>query len=152
MQSNLHARAMLILPRFYLILSGLVSISGLSAQNFKDEELVRFYHLYQYELNHPFDLPAFLPLCVSKSGISRERVAEIMQAQVMGYNPKLTEREKQELEKIQKCLEEQKEKHDAEFVDKIKKAGFTQKRYEEIKRQFVADRSLQEKTYHLVKQ
>ncbi|MCS6795496.1 MAG: hypothetical protein NZ516_06025 [Raineya sp.] len=120
------------------------------AQNFKDEELIKFYHLYQYELSNPFDLPALMPRCVAKSKISEQRMTEIMQAQFQGYNPKLSESEKQEMEKIQKCLQAEKEKYETEFAKKIKEKGLTQKRYEEIKQKFVQDRNLQQKTYQLV--
>lgn len=120
------------------------------AQNFKDEELIKFYHLYQYELSNPFDLPTLIPRCVGKSKISEQRMTEIMQAQATGYNPKLSESEKQEMEKIQKCLQIEKDKYDAEFAKKIKEKGLSQKRYEEIKNKFVQDRALQQKTYQLV--
>lgn len=122
----------------------------LLAQNFKDEELIKFYHLYQYELSNPLDLPILMPRCVAKSKISEQRMTEIMQAQATGYDPKLSESEKQEMQKIQKCLQIEKDKYDAEFVKKIKEKGLTPKRYEEIKKKFHADTALQQKTYRLV--
>jgi hypothetical protein len=138
------------MKKYLLLLFWGISWGSISAQNFKDEELIKFYHLYQYELSNPFDLPTLMPRCVAKSKISEQRMTEIMQAQAMGKNPKLTESEKQEMEKIQKCLQIEKDKYDAEFVKKIKEKGLTQKRYEEIKSKFVQDKTLQQKTYQLV--
>lgn len=120
------------------------------SQNFKDEELIKFYHLYQYELSKPFDLPTLMPPCVAQSKISEQRMTEIMQAQAIGYDPKLSEAEKLEMDKIQKCLQKEKEKYDAEFTKKIKEKGLTAKRYEEIKKKFNSDTALQQKTYRLV--
>ncbi len=78
-------------------------------------------------------------------------MTEIMQAQAIGYDPKLSEDEKLEMDKIQKCLQKEKDKYDADFLERTKKAGLTPKRYETIKQAFNRDRALQEKTYQLVK-
>ncbi len=134
-----------------LIFYFFVGLSPCFSQNFKDEELRKFYHLYQYELSNPFDLPNLMPPCVAKSKISEQRMTEIMQAQAIGYDPKLSEVEKLEMDKIQKCLQKEKDKYDAEFLERTKKAGLTPKRYETIKQAFNRDRTLQEKTYQLVK-
>ncbi len=126
------------------------SVQFILAQNFKDEELIKFYYLYQDELSNPFDLPTFLPRCAAQSKISEQRMTEIMQAQATGYDPKLSENEKQEMQKIQKCLQIEKDKYDAEFVRKLKEKGLSPKRYEEIKKKFHSDTALQQKTYRLV--
>lgn len=143
MQSFIRINILLIIFLFSFIHS--------FSQNFKDEELRKFYHLYQYELSNPFDLPTLMPPCVVKSKITEQRMTEIMQAQAIGYDPKLSEIEKLEMDKIQKCLQKEKDKYDADFFERTKKAGLTPKRYETIKNAFVRDRNLQEKTYQLVK-
>ncbi|MFN3316730.1 MAG: hypothetical protein ACK40K_07945 [Raineya sp.] len=133
-----------------LLFTLICSTKGVYAQSVKDEELIKFYHLYKYELDNPFDLVNILPQCVKKVNISEKRMEEIFQAQALGRDPKFSEVEKQEMVKLEALMKIEKEKYDAEFAKKIKEKGLTAKRYEEIKKKFHSDTALQQKTYRLV--
>lgn len=117
---------------------------------FTDKEIATFIKVYQYELNNPFEPLVVMQKNIQKTRITESRLTEIMQAQALGYNAKITDSEKSEMEKLQKILEQEKLLHDKKLEQFILKQEITVNKYKEIKNFYTKNKSFQERVNQMV--
>lgn len=139
-------RKLLILVLFW---QSFVWVQAQSA--FTPKEMISFYELYEFELNHPFDLPKIMPVCLAQTKLSPQKMEEIMQAQALGKSPKISEEEKMELSKLQKLLAIEEKKHKEEFEKKLQTQQISPATYKAIKIRFAKDITFQKEVYDLYK-
>lgn len=112
-------------------------------QKFSSEELQTFMKIYEYKLNHPFDIVAAMQKSVKKTSISEKRISEILQAQFAGNEIKLSDFEKKELETINLLMEKEKVEHEKEINKFIAETKMDTSKYLEIREEFDNDKDFQ---------
>ncbi|MDX1902728.1 MAG: hypothetical protein SFU27_01115 [Thermonemataceae bacterium] len=118
---------------------------------FTPKEMISFYELYEFELNHPFDLPQIMPICLAQTKVSPQRMEEIMRAQASGKNAKISEEEKVELTKLQELLAIEEKKYKEQFDTKLETHQLLPATYKAIKIRFAKDITFQKEVYNLYK-
>lgn len=129
--------------KFALLLSVMVSSTSLYSQEkrttevkYSTEEIETFLKIYKHKLDHPFEIAISMENASKKSAISEERMSEILQAQFAGNEIKLSEKEKNELEKIKALMEIDKAIYDKSLNEYISENKMNPLRYQEIETTF----------------
>ena len=99
---------------------------------YSSDEVQTFITIYEYKLNHPFEIATSMQNSFKQTTISEERMTEILQAQFAGNEIKLSEKEKSELEKIKALMEVDKAKYDALLNTFILENKMKPNRFKEI--------------------
>jgi hypothetical protein len=118
-------------------------------EKYTKEELQTFIKIYKYTLDNPFEPLVSMQKNISKISITEARLTEIMQAQSTGYDPKLTEKETNEMTRMKKFIEEDKKNYDKKLEQYIVTQKITVEKYFEIKKQYHKDSKFQEKVNKL---
>jgi len=146
---------MLFKSLFYSLV--FLSYQSLFAQNtnkekekYTKEELQSFIKIYKYTLDNPFEPMISMQRNASKINISEARLTEIMQAQATGYDAKLSEKENQEMTRLQKLIEEDKKVYDKKLEQYITTQKLPLEKYQEIKKCYHKDSKFQEKVNKLI--
>ena len=99
---------------------------------YSSEEIQIFIKLYEYKLNHPFELAVSMENSLKTTTISEERMTIILQTQFAENELKLSKKEKEELKKMKELMEIDKAKHDTHFNAFIIENKMKLSRYKEI--------------------
>ncbi|KOY85608.1 hypothetical protein AD998_05080 [bacterium 336/3] len=118
-------------------------------EKYTKEELQSFIKIYKYTLDNPFEPLVSMQKNASKISITEARLTEIMQAQSMGYDPKLTEKENGEMSRLKKFIEEDKMVYDKKLEQYIISQKLPLEKYQEIKKLYHKDSKFQEKVNKL---
>ena len=112
-------------------------------------EVQTFIKIYEYKLNHPFEIAISMENASKKTTLSEERISEILQAQFAGNTIKLSEKEKTEFEKIQAFMATDKAKYDSYLNAFITENNMKPTRYKEIEDFFYNNKAFQNKIVSL---
>ncbi|VXB96129.1 conserved hypothetical protein [Flavobacterium sp. 9AF] len=118
-------------------------------KNFSQEELHIFVKIYNYQLNHPFDLIDSMQKAFEKTTLSKERMTTLLQAQFAGNEVELTLSEKNELEKIKVAMEKDYALYKTNFNSFITLNKMNPTRYLEIEKYFHSNHDFQNKVAYL---
>ncbi|MVO09418.1 hypothetical protein GOQ30_09630 [Flavobacterium sp. TP390] len=116
------------------------------------DEITTFMNIYEYKLNHSFDIATSLLNAAQQTTISEERMATILTAQFNGDDMQLTTTEKEEFEKIKAIMEKDRMINQVALDSFITKNKMKLSRYEEIENYFHNNDSFQNKVAQLYNQ
>jgi len=116
------------------------------------DEITTFMNIYEYKLNHSFDIATSLLNAAQQTTISEERMATLLTAQFNGEDMQLTTTEKKEFEKIKTLMEKDKMIHQVALDSFITKNKMKPSRYEEIENFFHKNATFQNKVAQLYNQ
>ena len=116
------------------------------------DEIKTFMNIYEYKLNHPFDIANSLQKATQQTTISEERMATLLTAQFNGDDTQLTTSEKKEFEKIKTLMENDKMIHQVALDSFVTKNKMKPSRYEEIENYFHNNATFQNKVTQLYNQ
>ncbi|MBF02475.1 MAG: hypothetical protein CMP76_04180 [Flavobacterium sp.] len=116
------------------------------------DEVTTFIKVYEYKLNHPFDIATSLQKAVQQTTLSEERMTTLLTAQFNGNDIQLTTTEKEEFEKIKAIMEKDRMINQVALDSFITKNKMKLSRYEEIENYFHNNDSFQNKVAQLYNQ
>lgn len=116
------------------------------------DEITTFMNIYEYKLNHSFDIATSLQKAAQQTTISEKRMSTILTAQFNGDEIQLTTAEKKEFEKIKRLMENEKMIHQVTLDSFITKNKMKPSRYEEIENYFHNNATFQNKVAQLYNQ
>lgn len=116
------------------------------------DEVTTFIKVYEYKLNHSFDIATSLQKAVQQTTLSEERMTTLLTAQFNGNDIQLTTTEKEEFEKIKAIMEKDRMINQVALDSFITKNKMKLSRYEEIENYFHNNDSFQNKVAQLYNQ
>ncbi len=125
---------------------------GTLSSPISSDEITTFMNIYEYKLNHSFDIATSLQKAAQQTTISEERMATILTAQFNGDDIQLTTTEKKEFEKIKTLMENDKMINQVALDSFITKNKMKPSRYVEIENYFHNNDAFQNKVAQLYNQ